>query len=47
MAIVHDLAESVVGDITPFCGISKEDKYAREDVSLLCICVPQSYVVNI
>lgn len=29
-ALVHDLAESVVGDITPYCGISKEDKKLRE-----------------
>ncbi|XP_071804721.1 5'-deoxynucleotidase HDDC2-like isoform X1 [Asterias amurensis] len=30
MAIVHDLAESIVGDITPLDGVSKEDKYKRE-----------------
>eukprot|EP00274_Cyanoptyche_gloeocystis_P004037 CAMPEP_0196652494 /NCGR_PEP_ID=MMETSP1086-20130531/1819_1 /TAXON_ID=77921 /ORGANISM="Cyanoptyche gloeocystis , Strain SAG4.97" /LENGTH=194 /DNA_ID=CAMNT_0041983083 /DNA_START=50 /DNA_END=634 /DNA_ORIENTATION=- len=30
IAVVHDLAESTVGDITPFCGVSKEDKYNRE-----------------
>ena len=39
MAIVHDLAESIVGDITPLDGVSKEDKYKREKVNLLFILV--------
>lgn len=30
LALVHDLAESIVGDITPYCGVSKEDKKQRE-----------------
>ena len=30
MALVHDVAESIVGDITPFCGISKEEKRRLE-----------------
>ncbi|XP_063700315.1 5'-deoxynucleotidase HDDC2 [Culicoides brevitarsis] len=30
MALVHDLAEAVVGDITPYCGISREEKQQRE-----------------
>lgn len=30
VALVHDLAESVVGDITPLCGISREEKQRRE-----------------
>ena len=30
MALVHDLAEATVGDITPHCGISEDDKHARE-----------------
>ncbi|KAJ2779638.1 hypothetical protein H4R18_003900 [Coemansia javaensis] len=30
MSIVHDLAEALVGDITPFDGVSKEEKRARE-----------------
>ncbi len=34
MALVHDLAESTVGDITPHDGVSKEDKYQRELVSV-------------
>jgi hypothetical protein len=33
ICLVHDLAESVVGDITPHCGVSKEDKRKLEDVS--------------
>ncbi|RUO97138.1 hypothetical protein BC936DRAFT_140916 [Jimgerdemannia flammicorona] len=34
MAIVHDLAESVVGDITPHQNVSKEEKYKLEGVCL-------------
>lgn len=30
IALVHDIAESVVGDITPFDGITKEEKHYRE-----------------
>ncbi|KAI7901807.1 HD domain-containing protein [Cokeromyces recurvatus] len=30
MAIVHDLAEAVVGDITPHAGVSKEEKFRLE-----------------
>lgn len=30
LALVHDLAESIVGDITPYCGVSKEEKRMRE-----------------
>lgn len=30
IAIVHDLAECLVGDITPFAGISKQEKHRRE-----------------
>lgn len=33
MAVVHDLAEAVVGDITPHAGVSKEDKFNREKAS--------------
>lgn len=28
--MIHDLAESIVGDITPYCGISREEKLLRE-----------------
>ena len=31
MSLVHDLAEGIVGDITPHCGITDEDKYDREN----------------
>ncbi|KAI9314194.1 HD domain-containing protein [Dichotomocladium elegans] len=34
MAIVHDLAEAVVGDITPHAGVSKEDKYQQERAAM-------------
>eukprot|EP01104_Vermistella_antarctica_P001373 TRINITY_DN11417_c0_g1_i1.p1 TRINITY_DN11417_c0_g1~~TRINITY_DN11417_c0_g1_i1.p1 ORF type:complete len:214 (+),score=42.73 TRINITY_DN11417_c0_g1_i1:52-642(+) len=30
LAIVHDLAECIVGDITPHDGVTKEDKYELE-----------------
>uniref|UniRef100_A0A1L8DAW6 5'-deoxynucleotidase HDDC2 n=1 Tax=Nyssomyia neivai TaxID=330878 RepID=A0A1L8DAW6_9DIPT len=30
LALVHDLAECIVGDITPYCGISREEKKRRE-----------------
>lgn len=32
MALVHDLAEADVGDITPVCGVSHEEKTRRESV---------------
>lgn len=34
MALVHDMAESIVGDITPHCGISTEEKYRRENEAM-------------
>lgn len=30
MALVHDLAEATLGDITPHCGVSDVDKHALE-----------------
>ncbi|GAX80855.1 hypothetical protein CEUSTIGMA_g8290.t1 [Chlamydomonas eustigma] len=30
MALVHDIAESIVGDITPHCNVSKKEKNALE-----------------
>ena len=36
MALVHDLAESLVGDLTPQDGVSKAEKYRRELVSQCC-----------
>lgn len=32
IALVHDLAEAIVGDITPHDGVKKEDKRALEEV---------------
>ncbi|KAG2182036.1 hypothetical protein INT43_006962, partial [Umbelopsis isabellina] len=34
MAIVHDLAEAVVGDITPHAGVSKDEKYRQERTAI-------------
>uniref|UniRef100_A0A0K0DVT4 5'-deoxynucleotidase HDDC2 n=1 Tax=Strongyloides stercoralis TaxID=6248 RepID=A0A0K0DVT4_STRER len=30
ICLVHDLAEALVGDITPYCGVSDEDKFNLE-----------------
>ncbi|KAI6646574.1 hypothetical protein LOD99_12695 [Oopsacas minuta] len=30
LSLVHDLGESIVGDITPLDGVSKEEKYKKE-----------------
>lgn len=30
MALVHDMAESIIGDITPKCGVSQEEKKRQE-----------------
>ncbi|XP_053674887.1 5'-deoxynucleotidase HDDC2 [Anopheles nili] len=30
MSLVHDLAEGIVGDITPYCGVSREEKLLKE-----------------
>ncbi|KAH9623389.1 hypothetical protein KSS87_021930 [Heliosperma pusillum] len=38
MAIVHDIAEAIVGDITPCDGISKEEKNRREQEALDHMC---------
>lgn len=34
LAIVHDLAEATVGDITPYCGVSDNEKHSRELVAM-------------
>ncbi|KAJ2787242.1 hypothetical protein H4R21_007122, partial [Coemansia helicoidea] len=34
MSIVHDLAESLAGDITPFDGVTKEQKRVLEQTAL-------------
>ncbi|CAH8666748.1 unnamed protein product [Dicrocoelium dendriticum] len=38
MTLVHDLAECIVGDITPHCNVSKEDKLAREEKAMNELC---------
>ncbi|EWC44986.1 hypothetical protein DRE_01045 [Drechslerella stenobrocha 248] len=38
MALVHDIAESVVGDFTPMDPISKEEKYRRESTTVEFFC---------
>ncbi|GJJ69316.1 putative hydrolases of HD superfamily [Entomortierella parvispora] len=38
MAIVHDLAESLVGDITPFDGVTVEDKHTQERNAMHHLC---------
>lgn len=30
ISVIHDIAESLVGDITPFGGVSKQEKHRRE-----------------
>ncbi|XP_039115551.1 5'-deoxynucleotidase HDDC2-like isoform X2 [Dioscorea cayenensis subsp. rotundata] len=38
MAIVHDIAEAIVGDITPFDGVSKLEKSRMEKEALDHMC---------
>ncbi|KAK9134826.1 hypothetical protein Syun_014156 [Stephania yunnanensis] len=38
MAIVHDIAEAIVGDITPWDGVPKEEKSRREQAALSDMC---------
>ncbi|KAL5015532.1 hypothetical protein ScPMuIL_009802 [Solemya velum] len=38
MALVHDMAESLVGDLTPADAISKEDKHKHEETAMKYIC---------
>ncbi|XP_058067823.1 uncharacterized protein LOC131217092 isoform X2 [Magnolia sinica] len=38
MAIVHDIAEAIVGDITPSDGVPKEEKSRREREALEYMC---------
>ncbi|KAK4534985.1 hypothetical protein CDCA_CDCA03G1010 [Cyanidium caldarium] len=34
MALVHDLAECIVGDITPNCGVAKDEKRRMEEAAM-------------
>lgn len=38
MALVHDMAESLVGDITPVDGVEKEEKARREAETMAFLC---------
>lgn len=38
IALVHDIAESLVGDITPFDGVDKEEKHRREWETIQYLC---------
>jgi len=38
MALIHDMAESLVGDITPMDGIDKPEKSRREEETMDYIC---------
>ncbi|RUS87302.1 hypothetical protein EGW08_004914, partial [Elysia chlorotica] len=42
IALVHDVAESIVGDLTPSCGVSKADKSKMEEASYGLLLVPES-----
>jgi putative hydrolases of HD superfamily len=37
LALAHDLAEAIVGDLTPVCGVSKEEKFRREESAMVDI----------
>ncbi len=37
MALLHDLAEARVGDLTPYDGVSKAEKHAREAAAMATI----------
>ncbi|TPP64215.1 HD domain containing protein 2 [Fasciola gigantica] len=43
MTVVHDLAECIVGDITPHCNVSREEKLRRETEAMdrLCQLIPK------
>ena len=38
MTLIHDLAECIVGDITPYCGIPPDEKHRMEDEAMEDIC---------
>ncbi|KAJ1527783.1 hypothetical protein ONE63_007736 [Megalurothrips usitatus] len=38
LALIHDLAECIVGDITPHCGIDPLEKHRREDEAMKSLC---------
>ncbi|KAK3931167.1 5'-deoxynucleotidase HDDC2 [Frankliniella fusca] len=38
LALIHDLAECIVGDLTPHCGVDPEEKHKREDEAMKELC---------
>jgi len=30
MALVHDIGECIVGDLTPYCGVPADEKHRKE-----------------
>ncbi|OQV17457.1 putative HD domain-containing protein 2 [Hypsibius exemplaris] len=38
VALVHDMCEAIVGDITPYCGVSVEDKHRQEKEAMISMC---------
>lgn len=34
MALIHDIGECIIGDITPFDEVSVEEKYSREEMAV-------------
>lgn len=38
MTLIHDLAECIVGDITPHDGIPADEKHRLEDNAMVAIC---------
>nr|KAG5694408.1 hypothetical protein BaRGS_017441 [Batillaria attramentaria] len=38
MALVHDMAECIVGDLTPTDGVSKEEKHRQEEAATKHMC---------
>lgn len=47
MALVHDMAEAITGDLTPDCGISAFDKYNLEKSAFLHMLSPLKESVNL
>lgn len=49
MALIHDLAESIVGDITPHDGITRKEKLAKEEkaMKLLLSSLPKKVRIEI
>ena len=46
VCMVHDLAESVVGDITPYDGVSKEQKRILEEVDMLYLLTMTQAIIH-